>query len=94
MSEPSPFTEADLAAIQAAAALMPGNWSCRVMAGARVGIEDPDGNVVFTVRRGESGFVLAHCWDDPEAPEAGFREEAIADLSEALAMMRKMMADA
>ncbi|HUC19076.1 MAG TPA: hypothetical protein VMA37_15470 [Acetobacteraceae bacterium] len=92
MEEPLPLTDADLAIVQAQAALMPCNLSCRMVATGRIVVTDPNGNVVFGLSRGEGGFVLAHCWDDPEAPEAGFREEVVADLAEALAMMREMMA--
>lgn len=92
MSELLPLTDADLSAVQANIALMRCSLSCHMAPTGRIMVTDHDGNVVFALSRGESGFILAHCWDDPEAPEAGFREEVVADFSQALAMMREMMA--
>ncbi len=98
MSKPSPahgpFTAAELAAVEAGMARAPGGWGCRMLANGGIAVADHEGELVFTLaRRREGGIMIAHWGENPEAPEAGFRERAVADLGEALAMMRALAAE-
>jgi len=97
MTDPSPengpFTEWDLAAVEAGMAGAPRGWGCRMLANGGIAVADGEGELVFTLtRRGEGGIMIAHWGENPEAPEAGFREMVVADLPEALAMMRTLAA--
>jgi hypothetical protein len=88
------MTGAELAEVQAGVALMPGGWRAHMLANGGIAVCDKEDNVIFTLaRRPAGGFMLAHWQENPEAPEAGFRELAAETLGGALALMREMMAE-
>jgi hypothetical protein len=91
--EPLPLTEADLAAVQVGMALTQSGWQCRIRPNGTIAVADQEGELVFAVgRRSDGRLGVAHWHDDPEAPEAGFRELVAESLSEALEMMRELVA--
>ena len=92
MAEFAPFTEADLAAVQAGMADSQCAWRCRMLDNGAIGAADRDDELVFAlIRRGDGGITIFHWHDDPEAPEAGFRKMAAGSLLEALEMMRAVV---
>lgn len=92
MAEPTPLTEADLAAVQAGMADSQCAWRCHMLSNGGIGLADRNDELVFTLsRRGDGGIRICHWHDDPEAPEAGFREMAAGSLREAIEMMRALV---